>query len=67
MGFTDVWLTGILQQATATDYSEFGQPADDTDLLKGLAGERLRDQGLLRCLSGLRPRSGKNGSRNFRS
>jgi glycosidase len=38
MGFTHVWLTGVLRQATATDYSEFGQPADDTDLLKGLAG-----------------------------
>jgi glycosidase len=38
MGFTHIWLTGVLQQATATDYSEFGQPADDTDLLKGLAG-----------------------------
>jgi glycosidase len=38
MGFTHVWPTGVLQQATATDYSEFGQPADDTDLLKGLAG-----------------------------
>jgi glycosidase len=38
MGFSHVWLTGVLQQATATDYSEFGQPADDTDLLKGLAG-----------------------------
>jgi glycosidase len=38
MGFTHVWLTGVLQQATATDYSEFGQPADDSDLLKGLAG-----------------------------
>jgi len=38
MGFTHLWLTGVLQQATATDYSEFGQPADDTDLLKGLAG-----------------------------
>ena len=38
MGFTHVWLTGVLQQATATDYSEIGQPADDTDLLKGLAG-----------------------------
>jgi len=38
MGFTHVWLTGILQQATATDYSDVGQPADDTDLLKGLAG-----------------------------
>ena len=38
MGFTHIWLTGVLQQATATDYSEFSQPADDTDLLKGLAG-----------------------------
>ena len=38
MGFTHVWLTGVLQQATATDYSDLGQPADDTDLLKGLAG-----------------------------
>jgi len=38
MGFTHVWLTGILQQATTTDYSKFGRPADDTDLLKGLAG-----------------------------
>jgi glycosidase len=38
MGFTHVWLTGVLQQATATDYSEFGQPPDDSDLLKGLAG-----------------------------
>ncbi len=37
-GFTHIWLTGILQQATATDYSEIGQPADDPDLLKGLAG-----------------------------
>jgi glycosidase len=38
MGFTHIWLTGVLQQATATDYSECGQPADDADLLKGLAG-----------------------------
>ena len=38
MGFTHIWLTGVLQQATATDYSEVGQPADDMDLLKGLAG-----------------------------
>jgi len=37
-GFTHIWLTGVLQQATATDYSEAGQPADDPDLLKGLAG-----------------------------
>jgi glycosidase len=38
MGFSHIWLTGVLQQATATDYSDIGQPADDTDLLKGLAG-----------------------------
>jgi glycosidase len=38
MGFTHIWLTGVLQQATATDYSEAGQRADDIDLLKGLAG-----------------------------
>lgn len=38
MGFTHLWLTGVLQQATAADYSAVGQPADDPDLLKGLAG-----------------------------
>ena len=38
MGFTHIWLTGVLQQATATDYSSIGQPADDPDLLKGIAG-----------------------------
>jgi glycosidase len=38
LGFTHLWLTGVLQQATATDYADIGQPADDPDLLKGLAG-----------------------------
>ncbi len=38
MGFTHVWLTGVVRQATATDYSAIGLPADDPDLLKGLAG-----------------------------
>ncbi len=38
MSITHLWLTGVLQQATATDYSEIGAPADDPDLLKGLAG-----------------------------
>jgi len=38
MGFTHVWLTGVLQQATGTDYSSIGKPADDPDLLKGIAG-----------------------------
>lgn len=35
---THVWLTGVLQQATGTDYSAIGAPADDPDLLKGVAG-----------------------------
>ncbi len=38
MGFSHIWLTGVLQQATGTDYSDIGQPADDPDLLKGIAG-----------------------------
>ena len=35
---THLWLTGVHTQATATDYASFGIPADDPDLLKGLAG-----------------------------
>ena len=38
LGITHIWLTGVLRQATATDYSAVGLPADDPDLLKGLAG-----------------------------
>ena len=38
LGCTHIWLTGVLRQATATDYSRLGLPADDPDLLKGLAG-----------------------------
>ncbi len=38
MGFTHIWLTGVLRQATSTDYAAIGLPADDPDLLKGLAG-----------------------------
>lgn len=38
MGFTHIWPTGVLQQATATGYEAIGEPADDPDLLKGLAG-----------------------------
>ncbi|MEO6871264.1 MAG: alpha-amylase family glycosyl hydrolase [Chthoniobacterales bacterium] len=38
LGFSHIWLTGVLQQASATDYSAVGQPAADADLLKGLAG-----------------------------
>ena len=35
---THIWLTGVLRQATSADYSQLGLPADDPDLLKGLAG-----------------------------
>ena len=38
LGTTHIWLTGVLQQATNTDYSDIGQPADDPDILKGKAG-----------------------------
>jgi len=38
MGCTHLWLTGVLRHATATDYRAHGLPADDPDLLKGLAG-----------------------------
>ena len=36
MGFTHLWLTGVLEQASGTDYPE--RPADDPDILKGIAG-----------------------------
>jgi len=36
MGFTHLWLTGVLEQASATDYPN--RPADDPALLKGKAG-----------------------------
>lgn len=38
MGMTHVWFTGALQQATSTDWSAVGEPADDPDILKGRAG-----------------------------
>jgi glycosidase len=38
LSITHVWLTGVLAQATATDYAAAGKPADDPDLLKGIAG-----------------------------
>lgn len=36
MGFTYLWLTGALEQASGTSYP--GRPADAPDILKGLAG-----------------------------
>jgi glycosidase len=38
MGFSHIWLTGVLQQATGTDHTNLGEPLDDPDLLKGIAG-----------------------------
>ena len=36
MGFTHIWLTGVLEQASGTAYPD--RPADDPDILKGIAG-----------------------------
>jgi glycosidase len=36
MGFTHLWLTGVLEQASGTGYPK--RPADDPDILKGIAG-----------------------------
>lgn len=38
LGVTHLWLTGCLRQATLTDYSVIGLPADDPDVAKGIAG-----------------------------
>ena len=38
MGATHVWYTGVLEHATLTDYSAYGIPADDADVVKGRAG-----------------------------
>ncbi|KAB7727540.1 alpha-amylase [Rudanella paleaurantiibacter] len=37
-GATHIWYTGILEHATATDYSAFGIRPDDPSVVKGLAG-----------------------------
>lgn len=38
MNFTHVWLLGVVRHATATAYPAAGLKADDSDLMKGLAG-----------------------------
>jgi glycosidase len=38
LGITHVWLTGVLRQATLTNYNGYGMPADDPDTVKGRAG-----------------------------
>jgi glycosidase len=38
LGATHLWLTGVLRQATLTDFAAIGLPADDPDVVKGIAG-----------------------------
>ncbi|WP_181305606.1 alpha-amylase family glycosyl hydrolase [Rufibacter sp. XAAS-G3-1] len=38
LGATHVWYTGVLEHATMTNYTKFGIPLDDADVVKGRAG-----------------------------
>ncbi len=38
LGVSHIWYTGILHHAMVTDYSEYGIPGDDPDVVKGRAG-----------------------------
>ena len=38
LGITHVWYTGVLHHAMVTDYSAYGIPGDDPDVVKGRAG-----------------------------
>jgi glycosidase len=38
LGTTHVWFTGVLEHAVLTDYTQFGIPLDDADVVKGRAG-----------------------------
>lgn len=38
LGVTHVWYTGILQQGTKTDWSKYGVPRQNPDIIKGEAG-----------------------------
>jgi glycosidase len=38
LGISHVWYTGVLEHATMTDYSAYGIPLDDPDVVKGRAG-----------------------------
>ena len=37
-GITHVWYTGVLEHALLTDYTKYGIPLDDADVVKGRAG-----------------------------
>lgn len=38
MGVTHIWYTGVIEHAVLTDYTKFGIPLDDADVVKGRAG-----------------------------
>jgi glycosidase len=38
LGVTHIWYTGVIEHATMTDFSSFGIPLDDPDVVKGRAG-----------------------------
>ncbi len=38
MGYSHIWLHGVLQQATSTPYDSLQEPGDDPDTIKGKAG-----------------------------
>lgn len=38
MGFSHIWYTGVIEHATMTDYTQYGIPLDDADVVKGRAG-----------------------------
>lgn len=38
LGITHVWYTGVIEHASMTDYTTYGIPLDDADVIKGRAG-----------------------------
>src|SRR5688572_22821847 len=38
MGITHVWYTGVIEHGVLTDYTAYGIPLDDADVVKGRAG-----------------------------
>ncbi|MEN8203612.1 MAG: alpha-amylase family protein [Bacteroidota bacterium] len=38
LGISHIWYTGVLHHAMVTDYTEYGLPGDDPDVVKGRAG-----------------------------
>lgn len=38
MGFTHIWYTGVIEHASKTDYTNYGIPQDNPNVVKGRAG-----------------------------